>query len=149
MHANLKPSQRVAIAAAINPISSAAAQSSGWVDATLFHNWLAVVQVGVLGASGTVDAKFEQATSAGGANAKDVTGKAITQLTQAGTDANKQALINLKQTDLDFTNGFKFIRLTITPATAASLVAGALLGFDQRYGVASDNDATTVDEIVG
>jgi hypothetical protein len=58
-------------------------------------------------------------------------------------------LINLKQEDLDFSNGFNFFRLTITPATAASLIDGVVLGLDPRYDFASDNDATTVDEIVG
>lgn len=147
MHANLKPSQRAAVVAAVHPVSSTAAQTSGWIDATLFHNWLALVMVGAIAATGTTNAKIEQATDAAGTGGKDVVGKAITQFTD--TDDNKQALINLKQTDLDFNNGFKFIRLNITSAVAANLIAGALIGMDPRNGVASDNDAATVDEIVG
>jgi hypothetical protein len=145
----LKPSQRVGIVGVINPQSVLGAQSSGWIDATLFHNFMAVIAVGVIGAAATVDAKIEQATTSGGAGAKDVVGKAITQLTKAGVDDNKQVAINLKQTDLDFNGDFKWFRLTITPAVAASLIAGLVTGFDARYGMASDNDAVTVDEIVG
>lgn len=148
MSTALKPSQRAAIVGVINPQSSSSAQSSGWIDATTFFNFMAVILAGAIGSSATIDAKLEQATASDGTGAKDVTGKAITQLTKAGTDDNKQALINLKQEDLDFANGFKFFRLKITPATAASLISGVVMGFDPRYGAASDNDAATVDEIV-
>lgn len=140
----LKPSQRVGLVGAIGPVSQAAgAVSSGWIDATKFHNYMALLSTGVLGASATVDAKLEQATSSGGAGAKDVTGKAITQLVKASND-NNQATIDLKQEDLDFNNGFQFFRLTITVATAASLVTASVLGVDPRYGFATDNDAATV-----
>ena len=146
---NLTPSQRVAIIGVVNPQSATAVQSSDWIDVTKFGKFMAVVLAGALGASATVDAKIQQATSAGGAGAKDVSGKAITQFTKAGSDDNKQAVIEFDSDDLDFTAGFKFVRLAITPATAACLISGAVLGFDPRYGNASDNDASTVDEIVG
>lgn len=149
MSINLKPSQRAGIVGIINPQSANAAQSSGWISAAAFFNFMAVVAVGALGASATVDAKLEQATDSGGTGAKDITGKAITQFTKAGTDDNKQAIINLKQADLDIANGFTHFRLTVTPATAASLIAGHVFGFDPRYDNASDNDIAAVDEIVG
>jgi len=140
----LNPSQRATIVAVIDPQSSAAAKSSGWIDATTFLNYLATVSVGALGEDATVDAKLEQATSNAGAGAKDVAAKAITQLV-AGS---KQAQIDLKQEDLDFANGFKFFRLTITPATAATLIAGTVQGFDAAYGVAGDNAADSLAETV-
>lgn len=149
MDTNLKPSQRAAIVGAIDPQSASTAKSTGWIHAVDFFAFLALISVGALGTSATVDAKLEQATDNAGAGAKDVTGRSITQLTKAGTDDNKQVEINLKQTDLDFANGFEFFRLTITPAVAASLIGGVVLGFDPRYGAASDTDAATVDEIVG
>ncbi|HET6969970.1 MAG TPA: hypothetical protein VFH92_02495 [Phenylobacterium sp.] len=145
---NLSPSQRAGIVGVIDPQSASTAKSTGWIDATTFHSYLATLQVGALGASATVDAKLQQATDNTGTGVKDVTGKSITQLTKAGTDDNKQVEINLRQEELDFNNGFKFFRLTITPATAASLISAIVQGFDTRYGLASDNDATTVDEIV-
>lgn len=148
MDTSLKPSQRFAIQGVVAPISANSVQVSGWIDATLFHKYLASISVGVLGASATVDGKLQQATDNAGTGVKDVTAKAITQLTQAGTDDGKQVLINLKQEDLDFAHGFKFFRLSITPATAACLISGTVWGLDPRYGAASDNDATTVDEIV-
>lgn len=146
---NLKPSQRVAVVGAVDPQSASSAKTSGWVDATEFHNFMAIVQVGAIGNNGTVAAKIQQATDSGGTGAKDVTGKAITPLSgdTTPTDDNKQAIIDLKQEDLDFANGFRFIRLSITP-TQATLVGGVLLGLDPRYGMASDNDAASVAEIV-
>lgn len=141
---NLKPSQRVGVVGVINPQSQAAGTAnSGWLDATTFHNFMAVIQTGVLGASATVDSKIQQATSSGGAGAKDVTGKALTQLVKASND-NNQATIDLKQEDLDIANGFKFFQLSITVGTAASLIAAQVLGMDCRYGLATANDAATV-----
>ncbi len=145
----LKPSQRVSVVGVINPQSANAVQTSAWLDATTFHNYMAVIKVGALGAAATVDAKIQQATSNAGAGAKDVPGRAITQLTKVGNDDNKQVLINLKQEDLDFNNGFKFFQLSVTPAVAACLIDAAVLGFDPRYDFATDNDAATVDEAVG
>lgn len=144
-----RASDRVAILNAINPISSSSVQNGGWVAAKDFNKFLAIVQAGALGASATVDAKLQQATDSSGTGAKDISGKAITQFTKAGTDDNKQAEINLRQDELDIANGFTHVRLVITPATAACLVAGLLLGLDPRQAPASDNDASTVDEIVG
>ncbi|WP_050629345.1 hypothetical protein [Bradyrhizobium viridifuturi] len=149
MHTNLKPSQRVSVVDSINPQSAAAVVTTGWIDAGKFHNYMAVISVGALGAAATVDAKIQQATSVAGAGAKDIVGKAITQLTKAGADDNKQVLVNLKQEDLDINNGFGFFQVSVTPAVAASLVGCSVLGFDARYGFATDNDAATVDEVVG
>lgn len=140
----LKPSQRVGIVGVISPVSQAAGTAtSGWIDATTFHNYMAIVKSGVLGASATLDAKIQQATDNAGTGAKDVTGKAITQIVKASGD-NKQVTIDLKQEDLDFNNGFKFFQLSATVATAASLIDGTILGFDPRYGFGTDNDAASV-----
>lgn len=135
---NLKPSQRASVVGAINPQSATTVQVSGWLDATAFHNFLAVIQTGAITATGLVDAKIQQATSSGGAGAKDVTGKAIVQLV-AASNANQQALINLKQEDLDIANGFKWFQLSVTPSVAAALIGASVLGFDPRFGMASDS----------
>lgn len=149
MWPSLKPSDRASIVGAIDPQSASTAKTTAWVDASQFQNLMAVVAVGALGSSGTVDAKLQQATDSSGTGAKDITGKAITQLTQAGSDSNKQVLINLHQDELDASGGFRYVQLSITPATAASLIGGQLMGFDPRYAPATDFDATSVDEVVG
>ncbi|GAB9224859.1 hypothetical protein BDS110ZK18_66960 [Bradyrhizobium diazoefficiens] len=140
----LRPSQRVGIVGFISPVSQAAGTvTSGWIDATTFHNFMAILKSGVLGAAATVDAKLQQATDNAGTGAKDVASKAITQLVKAIND-NNQVTIDLKQEDLDFNNGFKWFRLSVTVGAAASLVDATILGFDPRYGFATDNDAATV-----
>jgi hypothetical protein len=132
MEPAIRPSQRASVVGVIAPISASSVQTSGWVDATTFFNYLAIISTGVMQATGTVDAKIQQATSSGGAGAKDVTGKAITQITQAASGSGTQQLINVRAEDLDLNNGFKWIRVSVTPATAASLISATLLGFDPR-----------------
>ncbi len=149
MNSNLKPSDRVAVVGNIDPDAyGAGSYTTGWIDMSKFLAIMAVVQAGTLGASATLDAKIQQATSAAGAGAKDVTGKAITQLTQAGTDSDKQAVINLFANELDINNGFTHVQLSITVGTATSDAGAIVLGLDPVKDVASANDAATVDEIV-
>lgn len=146
MNHNVKPSDRVQLLDVVDPQSSDSALSTAWVDVSKVGSLMALIQVGAMTSTGTVDAKIEQATSDAGAGAKDVTGFAITQLTEAGTDDDKQAIINCPVYELDGANSFTFARLTITPATAASLVSGALFGFDATY-VPADHVASLAEAV--
>lgn len=147
---NLKPSQRAGVVGVIDPDAYAAGTvTTSWIAASAFASFLAIVQAGDLGTSATLDAKLEQASDGSGTGAKDITGKAITQLTQAGTDSNKQALINLRPEELDLANGFTHFRLSMTVATAACDAGAIVLGFDARFGPANERDLASVDEIVG
>lgn len=143
------PTQRVGVVGIIDPDAyTAATYTSGWIDAAAANSFMAIVMAGTLGASATLDAKLEQASDSGGTGAKDITGKAITQLTQAGTDSDKQAIISLTADELDLANGFTHFRLSMTVATATSDAGGIVLAMDHRYGPASDRDIAAVDEIV-
>ncbi len=83
----LVPSDQAAIVASIDPEAQGAATvTSDWVDASLFHQFMAILQTGVMAATSTVDLKVRQATDSSGTGVKDITGKSITQLTAAGTD---------------------------------------------------------------
>lgn len=149
MTPSLKPSQRNAVLAVLNPISqSAATVTTGWISAKDFYTFQAIILAGVLGASATVDAKLQQASDGSGTGAKDISGTAITQLTKAGTDDNKQVIINLQQEQLDIANGFTHFRLSLTVATAACLIAAVVLGLDGRESPVNGLNAATVDEIV-
>jgi hypothetical protein len=146
---NVKASEQIGVLAAINPSSQAAgAATSGWISLANFQKLLAIVQTGTLGASATVDAKIQQATSAAGAGAKDITGAAITQIVKATGD-NQQAEINLDAAQLDVEGGFGFVQLSVTVAVAASQTAALVLGFNPRFAPASDSNADSVAEIVG
>ena len=137
MNANLKYVEQAAVLATIDPVSQGAgAVTTGWVSAANFHRLAAVIQTGVLGTAATVDAKLQQASDSSGTGAKDVTGKAITQIVKATGD-NKQAVIEMSGDELDVTNGFSYVRLSITVGAAASLVAAQLLGVNPRFAPAS------------
>jgi hypothetical protein len=151
MSYNVKASEQVAVLGVINPASQGVGSvSTGWVSAADFMKFLALVQVGAFGASATVDANIQQATSSGGAGAKAIAipsgNLAITELA-AGTN-NLQAELNLDAQLLDVNNGYSFIQLTITVGVAASLVSGVLLGFAPRLAPASDFNAASVAQIV-
>ena len=139
----------IAVAGVIDPDAYAAATyTTAWIAMADFAQALAVLSVGDLGAAATVDAKFEQAQGASGTGAKDLTGAAITQLTQAGGDDNKQAEIAMNDDDLDVNNAFTHVRLSVTVAVATSDMGALVLGYGAHYGPASARDLASVSEIV-
>lgn len=141
MNPNLKPSSQVALLAVKDPVSQAAATvTSGWISMANVQAILAVIQTGVLGTAATIDAKLRQATSSAGAGAKDITGKAITQLVKATND-NDQAMINCRSDELDVDGGFTHVEFSITVGTAASIISAAVWGFYPRYQPASHVDS--------
>lgn len=149
MDANSLPAERAAVVATIDPDAyTANTYTSDWVDMGRFASLMAIIMAGDLGTNATLDAKLQQATDDQGAGAKDITGKAITQLTQAGADSDKQAIINVRPEELDLDNEFRYVRLSATLATATSDFGAILLGFDTRHGIGSANDLASVDEIV-
>ena len=148
MFTNSKASEMLAILATIDPASqSAGTATTGWVSVANHHGLLAVLQTGVLGTLATVDAKLQQATDSSGAGAKDVAGRAITQIVKATGD-NKQALINLKPEELDTINGFGFVRVALTVGVAASITGAQLLGFNPRFAPADAANQAAVVQVV-
>jgi hypothetical protein len=150
MKMNALPSEVAAIVGVIDPdVNAAGALTSAYVDMSKFNQVMAIVMAGTLGVSATLDAKIVQATDSSGTGSKDVTGKAITQLTQAGTDdSDKQAIINVRAEELDIDNGFSFAALTLTTAVATSDSGAVLVGFGASYAPASDSDLSSVAEVV-
>lgn len=145
---NLKPSDRATLIGVVDPdVTVASTVTTGWVAMSSFEAIQAIILAGTLGTSATLDAKLEQATSAAGAGAKDITGKAITQLSEAGTDdSDKQAVINCWADELDVDNSFTHVRLSMTLAVATSDLGAVILGLNARY--QPPTDATTVAEVV-
>lgn len=144
------PSEKAAIVATIDPdVLTAAAHSSDYVDMSEFESLMCVVMAGTLGSSATFDCKLQQATDGSGTGLKDITGKSITQLTQASPDdSDKQAIINLRGEELDVSNGFRYVKAVLTVATASCDGGAVLIGFGPRNGPASDDDLASVAEIV-
>lgn len=146
---NRLPSEKVAIGGVIDPdVTTASTVVSDYMSMADFESAMAIILAGTLGTNATLDAKLVQATDSSGTGSKDITGKAITQLTEAGTDSDKQAIINCRAEELDVANGFTHVALSMTVAVATSDVGGILLGLNARSEPASDNDLASVDEIV-
>lgn len=143
------PSEVCAVLGTIDPVSQGAATVlSDYVDMSKWGKLMVILSVGVLGASATVDAKLRQATDGSGTGVKDITGTSIATLTQAGTDDNKQVIINLDSQALDRANNFDFAALSVTVGVAACLISAVVLGFEPKFAPANDNDITSVNEIV-
>ena len=148
MYPNSKASEMLALLATIDPATQAAgAVSTGWVSVANHLGFLALVQTGVLGTSATVDAKLQQALDSSGTGAKDISGKAITQIVKATGD-NKQALVNVKPEELDTVNGFGFVRVTVTVGVAACITSAQLLGVNPRYAPADVGNQAAVVQVI-
>jgi hypothetical protein len=145
----IRADQAAAIVACSDPDAyTTGAITDDIIDMANFEQVMFIVQAGTLGSSATVDFQVYQGDSNALANPKVITGAAITQLTQAGTDSDKQAIVVVKQADLDAAGGFRWIRGTLTVGTATSDAGMIALGFYPTFGPASDYDLASVDEIV-
>lgn len=148
MYANARLSEQLARLGAIDPVNQTAGTvTSGWISAADFERFDVTVQTGILGASATVDAKLQQATSSSGTGVKDIAGKAITQIVKASGDA-KQAVINLRAEELDTNGGFNYFRLLLTVGTATSPVSALIQGGVPRHFPASALNAASVVQLV-
>lgn len=143
-----KPAEVAALVSALDPASlTAGTYYSDWIMADDFEQYMAVVLVGAISSNGTCDIAISQATDGSGTGAKDVV--AASQLTAAGTDSNKQVVLQCRQDQLDLAGGFRYISVEVVTATAASIAGACILGFNPTYGPARDYDIASVDEIVG
>ena len=94
--------------------------------------WL-VLHVGDMQATATLDCKLRQAKDSSGTSVKDVSGKAITQLTQAGGDGDQVVVIELRAEELDVNGGFEHVNYVITVANAAVELGAILFGAVTHY----------------
>ena len=148
---NLTPTDQCALLAVIDPDAyNANTYTSPYVSVVNYRRLMAICSVGDMQSSSTVDFSVRQSQTAESspATATTIAGASITQLTKAGSDDNKQAIINLDVTALDIANGYDCAAIQLVVANAASDAAGYLFGFDPIYGTASDNDVASVDEII-
>lgn len=122
-----------------------AAHVSDWVLMSKYHRAFFLLMLGAMGASATVDAKLQEAKDATGTGAQDISGKAITQLTKAGSDDNSLAGIELRTEELSVNSGYEYVRFVVTIAVADCTYSATLFGTETRYGPAP---TTAYDEVV-
>lgn len=148
MNTNVKVQEQIAVLATLDPAAVAAGTVvTGFVPVSGFNSFLALIQTGALGTAATVDAKLRQAKDSSGGSAKDITGKAITQIVKATGD-NVQAMIECRDTDLDSTNGFNYVALSVTVGTATSTLGAALIGGNAKQLPASASNQAAVVQVV-
>lgn len=124
-----------------------ATHTSAWVLMKNYHRGFFELQLGDMGAAATVDADLQQAQDAVGTGVKAITGKAITQLTQAGGDGvDDVAGIELQSEELDVDNGFEFVRFRVIIGVADCTYSATFKGCVSRY---KPVPTTLYTEIVG
>ena len=113
--------------------------TTAWIPVHNAQRLVAILRCGATDI--TVDAKLEQATSSGGAGAKDVTDSDITQLTASGGD-DKTVGIDLEVANLDTANGFCYVRLSATAGdgTLGANLAGVVIVDDRHMPVTQPAD---------
>ena len=127
-------------------VTNGAEVFTSYVSLANYHRAVIVIHTGVMASGATLDAVVHQATDTSGTSAKHLTAsKAITQLTQAGSDSNKDIAIEVRTEELDVANGFDCIALGYTVGTAATLLSIEIYGLVPRYAAVS---TTAWDEVV-
>jgi hypothetical protein len=119
------------------------------IDMSKHARVMFIVMAGTLASGASLDFTVYCDTASGGAFSTAVTGKSITALTNAGTDSDKQAIIEVTAEEVAAEgDGMRYIRGTMA-LTGGNADAGVVAIADHsRYSPASELDLTSVDEIV-
>lgn len=146
--ATVRAVERFAVLGTIDPDAYAANPYN--TDVIDMQNWgsvVFIVQAGDLGSSATLDFLVKGDSASGGSFTTTVTGKSITQLTQAGSDSDKQVIVEVTAEEAK-AQGFRYLRGTMTIAVATSDAGVTVLGFSPRFSPAHKYDLASVDEII-
>lgn len=106
---------------------------SPWVTLANYHRAPLILNVIDMGAGATLTVSLRQATTTAGAGAKAITGKAFTQLTQAGGDVDSDCCMELRTEELDVTGGFDCVSVRLVVAVANVVVSYRVFGCIPRY----------------
>lgn len=142
-------SEKLAVVSTIDPDAyGTGAQTGDVIDMTYHRRVLFIGMAGTLGSSATIDLAVYGDTASNGSFATLITGKSSTQLTEAGTDSDKQAIIEVTAEEVA-AQGLRYLRPTMTIGAATSDAGMIALADFSRTGPASELDLASVDEIVG
>src|SRR5512139_1476976 len=127
-------------------VSNGAEVFTSYVSLANYHRAAIIIHTGVMSSGSTLDAVVHEATDTSGTGAQHLgTSKAITQLTQAGSDSNKDVIIEVRTEELDVDDGYDCIALGYTVGTAATLLSIEIYGLVPRFAPVA---TTAWDEIV-
>jgi hypothetical protein len=143
-------SDRLAIVSVIDPDAYATGTHLGdAIDMMMHRKIMTIVQAGVFASTATVDCKLTECATSGGTYT-DISGKAITQLTEAGSDDDKQAVINLDVSEMGA--GMRYVKVNLKVLLDTVDVATITLAGRSRFSSPADDtvfgDLASVDEIV-
>ena len=141
-------SEQLAVVSVIDPDAyGTGTQDGDIIDMAARDRVLFIVQVGDIASSGVVDFVVYGSAAANFSTPGPIPGKAITSLTQAGTDSDKQAVVEVSAWEVGIL-GYRYIRghLILTGAGADAAVIG--IGGKSRFEPATLADLASVDEIV-
>ncbi len=133
----------------------AVSQSAGTVltsavDLKKFRKVVFLIDSGSMGTSATLDFHVVAATTSGGSYTT-VTGTAITELTQAGSNGNSYVFVEVSADHLQnlLGNGYEFLKGSLTIATAACVCSVTVLGaLNDHEPTSNQADASLVQTIV-
>lgn len=141
-----KLSEQLAVVATIDPDAyTASTVLTDAIDMSKFRRVMFIVMAGELGASATVDFKVTECATSGGSYT-DLSGKSITQLTQAGSDDDKQVIVEVAAAEMG--SGKRYLKGSLTIGTATSDAGVIALASVGRHKPENANDLASVDEIV-
>ncbi|WP_054537116.1 hypothetical protein [Herpetosiphon geysericola] len=125
--------QDVRIDQALPPASRAAGTVTSTYLSMDGHEMVtALLSVGAITASGTIDMKLVQATDTSGTGSKDIAGASLVQI--ADTGGAKMYAIDFRGDLLDHTNGFTCVAVVLTTAAAANVSSVTFLRYRGRRG---------------
>lgn len=107
------------------------AHQSNWLDMETYHRGFLLLNVGDMVQGATLDCALWEAQDNTGTGAQAITGKAITQLTQAGNDGDDLVGVELRTEEM--TPGYKFVQVRMTIANAAVEVGYTYFGLISRF----------------
>lgn len=130
-------SQALALGTPIHPVSQGVGTAdSGGLDVQKFRRAMFVVNVGAVGAGGTVDAKLQESADNSTFTDLSGTGVSITQI----TTSNKVATLEVRAGQLTK----RYVRCRVTVGGNAVLIAVNALGGEAVVKPGSQNDAAAV-----
>jgi hypothetical protein len=142
--------ERLALIGTIDPDAySADTYTSDEIDMSNFKRVVFILSVGDLGSSATVDFEINGGASSNpGSLATLVTGKDATQLTQAGSDSDKQVIIEVSAEEAA-AQGLQYLEAEVIVGTAACDLGLIVLGEPAHYSDTAGLDLATVAEVIG
>jgi len=114
-------------------LKAATTHNGAWIPMSNHQRVVFLIMVGAMTSLSTLDFMVQQDDDGDGVSAKAITGKAITQLTEAGGDGNDLLAVEVRTEELDVSGGFEYVRGVLTVGTDTVYCAMLPLRFIPNY----------------